>query len=442
MPGLKKTRLPNGKATKNQREEQTGVSVREWLAQKGILVGTKEWIEERRRQGLRFVIGKTPPAPDAPSPYKEARFNPTLMACTDYFEEEDSDTPLSARDSQDDGGTRMSAEPPTCKDDETGPPIQIHQSLPPDVRSNPSDTTAAAHHREKLLSHPFFLQSSDANADVDALATSNEDLPGLSSTLTRSLRLIIGKSRSGAVRQKRRLPTPMSKQMRLTKPTKQAWKDDSDHEGGQTKRRMVGLPVNRVRDDDAGMSVSAIQVHLNEEGEQGEQGFISGVPTISDGSQSPHRDDGHSTPVPPQEPVLVPTERYVPSKLDMTMVKDTQMQVGHTYWSFNAVTPRDTDHKQEHDHGLPSLSTPLYSNNDRHLSPQFSMEDGNPVGPSLTASVADVTSTAGPQPTPSVSDDAYLTSTLAAFTSLDEPWASLDMVPYSNIDNDMSPLQM
>ena len=31
---------------KNQSEEQTGVSVREWLAQKGILVGTEEWIEE------------------------------------------------------------------------------------------------------------------------------------------------------------------------------------------------------------------------------------------------------------------------------------------------------------------------------------------------------------------------------------------------------------
>lgn len=421
--------------------------MREWLAQKGILVGTEEWIEERRRQGIRFVIGKTPPAPDAPSPYKEARFNSTLMACTDYSEE-DSDTSLSARDTQDDGGTRMSAEPLTCKDDETRLPLtQIHQSLPPDERSNSSamNGTAAAHHREELLSHSSSLQSSDADADADAdaLTTSNEDLPGLSPALTRSLRLIIGKSRSGAVRQKRQLPTPNSKRMRRTKSTKKAWKDDSDdEEGSQTKRRVVGLPVNRVRDDDAGISVSAIQVHLDEEGEQGEQGFISGVPTISDTSHSPHRADGHSTPVPPQEPVLVPTERYVPSKLDVTMAKDTQMHVGQTYWSFNAVTPRDTDHKQDHDHGLHSLSTPLYSNNDRHLSPQFSMEDGNPVGPSLTASVADVTSTAGPQPTPSDGDDAYLTSTLAAFTSLDEPWASLDVVPYSNIDNDMSPLQM
>jgi Zinc-finger domain of monoamine-oxidase A repressor R1 len=470
VAGHVKKHAPSGNATRTQSEEQTRVSVRAWLARKGVAVGTEDWMEERRRQGVRIVVGRSPPPTDGPSPYREARFNPTLAACTDCVdEEEDVDASLSARFSHDGGDNMISPGPPPCNHtDATGlPPIYNRQSLPPNGQPNPDtiNGTTAAYCDEELGSHSFSLQPSDT--DASALSSSAEDLPGLSSALTRGIKLITGKSLSGATGQKKQVATHKYMRKRAVKSKKQVEEDDSDYEElDQTTRRPLALPITRVRDGglrDFGTPIKAIQ---DDPKEGGEQGFPRGSSTMSDTSQPPHRADGPSTPAPPHEPVLVPTEHYVPSKLDATMAKDSQLQVGPTYWSLNADTPRETEQKQDHGHGPSSLlmSTPLYSNNDRQLSPQFSLEDGTPVGPSLTESVSAVTNATGPhQPPESTSssksctldgylnlqmhshahdDDAYLTSSLAAFTTLDETWAMIDMAPYPSImDNDVSPLQ-
>jgi hypothetical protein len=68
--------------------KQPRVSVQAWLAKKAIAMGTEEWLMERRPQGVRIVVGNTPPPLDGPSPYKEAQFNPALAACTEYIEDD------------------------------------------------------------------------------------------------------------------------------------------------------------------------------------------------------------------------------------------------------------------------------------------------------------------------------------------------------------------
>ena len=432
---------------------------------------------ERRRQGVRYVVGKSPPPPDVPSPYMEAQFNPTIAACTEYIEDDDlndlSDEKLSC---ESDADIAISPGPLTLNhSDETAMSrTQEMDSNREPLQTDMQPTSGAlngltsAETREETGSHTLPLPIPDA--DAPALPTSREDLPGLCSTLTYGLRLIIGKPLSKPMRKKSQLNAPQIKKRKVIKSKRQVDVDVSDYEHTMTTRQKVGLPLTRVGGYGLPESDPQKQSVRHDEKDEDKES-IRGSSPMSDTFHLPLHADEISTP-PPAEPVLVPTEYYAPSKLDATIAKSSQAQFGHTYWSFNAVNPRDHGHEHEHHseqgHASSSsllMSTPLYFNNDRHSYPQFSIGDMSPVGPSATESASASASRNGPHQSPSESIslsnshtpddylypqahthsrdvDGHTAHGLSAFTTLDDTWAPVNMDPYPNLEIDMSPMQV
>lgn len=417
----------------------------------GIALGTEEWINERRRQGVRFVVGKSPPPPDALSSYKEAQFNATLAACTEYFEEEEDIIESSSPGPQ-----------PDVVDASTITPSDIPN---PDVKHVPSNQGINSMLQPQLPEMrpkigPIYGATAAQSLNVGSppfplQPLESEDLPGLSAASTRGFKLIIGKPLPGSKRRKQQLTTPTIQKQKpsKSKPKKRKKRKvdmtdtDSVDDFELVPELKMTLPAIRVQDGglpDTGMRTKAIQNDL--EGED----------RSSVGSSTPISDtDVLSAPLPPQEPVLVPTESYAPSKLGAAMVRDLHAHGSHAYWSSNA----DTSHEVGHEHGHePSsslmMSTPLYSNNDRY-SPG---DDRSPVGPLVSEPVVDFTGRDDTFQFPTASSSLYkpqrlddylnlpmrgdesYTSSLAAFTTLDETWAPVDMIPYSDMANDISPL--
>lgn len=457
MPGQGKKRSGRMKKGGQDDEEKPRLSVRAWLARKGIALGTEEWIMERRRQGVRYVVGNSPPPSDVPSPYMEAQSNPTIAACTEYIEE-----------GEEGHIDESSYVKPICKDDAitvmpSGSITLNHSDVP--VESSAQEIVSD---RELQLTdmQPDFgalpgvtatktLDDTTAplpppGADASAIPNSSEDLPGLCSAVTYGMRLIIGKPFAKSTRKKKQ--TPKIKKSKVIKRKTQADMDVSDYDYDIPQRK-TRLPAMRAR----GLKST--------QDDEEEEEVIRGLSPLSDISCSPLRADEVSTP-PPAEPVLVPTDYYAPSKLDGAIAGSSQAHFGHTYWSLNAVPSYDSGHEHSNGggHGPSSssllMSTPLYSNNDHHPYPQFSMDDVSPMGPSA------------PEPTsvPQSRDSAHQSSSestflsnshtpddylnpqvhshahnvngftahddLAAFTTLDE-WD-----PYQNLEIDMSPSQV
>ncbi|KAF8519181.1 hypothetical protein JB92DRAFT_2026398 [Gautieria morchelliformis] len=441
---------------KNRGDKQPRASVQTWLAKKGIVLGTEEWLMERRRRGVRFVVGKTPPPLDVPSPYKEARFNPTLAACTEYFEDDGIDDLSSVVPIREgDPDILVASGPPALNDSDatavsrTQEVVSKPPPLPIDVQPNSSAlVTTTETHESGLHKSPSPLP----DAGPLAPSTPGEDLPTIESARAHGLRLIIGEPLRNPARKNRQLENPKVKKRKVIKRIRNTEVDFWDSDDYEPRQRK---PVIRFK----GLQVKATQDDEKEE----EMESVGGSSTISD-SRSPLADALSAAP--PPEPVLVPTEYYAPSKLDATMASASQTQLGHTYWSLNTVSPHKPEHEHhaEPGHGPSSLlmSTPLYSNDDQNLYSQFSLDDVSHAGPSVTASASNPVGRDGahsPSLLTSLSrshtandylksqihthargDDAYSSGGLAAFTTMDDTWAVDPVFP--NLDMDMPPLHM